>query len=242
MPPASLDQERWENSQIVVLDIEGTISSISFVKDVLYTYALDRLGNLARDSWHEPNFQDLIAGFPEETKSNAETLLAHVQDLTRRDIKAVYLKQLQGKLWKTGYEAGDLRTPLFDDVIPRLEGWKNAGKTLAIFSSGSVQAQLQFFSFVQDGSQTRDLKPLFAAHFDPTIAGSKLEKASYKKICEHMGQKSTRVAFLTDNVKEAEAAKDAGVYAVLVDRSGNAPLAEGDRERFAVIQRLTDLP
>jgi enolase-phosphatase E1 len=32
------------------------------------------------------------------------------------------------------------------------------------------------------------------------------------------------------------------VYAVLVDRPGNALLAEDDRRRFAVIQQLTDLP
>ncbi|KAL5445465.1 hypothetical protein PMIN05_002851 [Paraphaeosphaeria minitans] len=201
MSPANIDSARWEDSQVVLLDIEGTISSISFVKDVLYPYAVDRLAKLSRDSWHDPGFQDLIAGFPEETRPNAETLLAHVHDLTRSDTKAVYLKQLQGKLWKTGYEDGDLITPLFDDVIPTLEKWKNAGKSLAIFSSGSVQAQLQFFSFVRDGATTRDLKPLFKAHFDPTIAGSKLEKGSYEKIGSELGQKGARVTFLTDNIK-----------------------------------------
>lgn len=106
-----------------------------------------------------------------------------------------------GKLWKTGYDNGDLKTPLFEDVIPTLEAWKNAGKTLAIFSSGSVQAQLQFFSVVEDGSTTRDLKPLFRSHFDPTIAGSKLEKASYAKICDELNQDVSKVTFLTDNVK-----------------------------------------
>lgn len=105
-----------------------------------------------------------------------------------------------GKLWKTGYDNGDLKTPLFDDVIPTLEAWKNAGKKLVVFSSGSVQAQLQFFSVVEDGSTTRDLKPLFAAHFDPTIAGSKLEKASYEKICKDLDQGAASVTFLTDNV------------------------------------------
>jgi hypothetical protein len=47
---------------------------------------------------------------------------------------------------------------------------------------------------------------------------------------------------LTCRYTEAEAAKDAGVYALLVDRPGNAPLAEQDRERFPVIQQLTELP
>lgn len=34
-------------------------------------------------------------------KRNADTIIAHVEDLTRRDIKAVYLKQLQGRLSDT---------------------------------------------------------------------------------------------------------------------------------------------
>jgi len=105
-----------------------------------------------------------------------------------------------GNLWKIGYSKGELKTPLFDDVIPALEAWKNAGKTLAIFSSGSVQAQLQFFTYVDNGLSTRDLKPLFSAHFDTVTAGSKLEKESYVKICKEMGVEVGKVTFLTDNV------------------------------------------
>jgi hypothetical protein len=96
MSAASLDQARWSEADVVLLDIEGTISSISFVKDVMYPYALDSLTRLARNSWADPDFQTLIAAFPHDTKQSPDALLAHVQDLTRQDIKAVYLKQLQG--------------------------------------------------------------------------------------------------------------------------------------------------
>ncbi|KAF2793230.1 2,3-diketo-5-methylthio-1-phosphopentane phosphatase [Melanomma pulvis-pyrius CBS 109.77] len=241
MSAASPDRARWTRSQTVLLDIEGTVSSISFVKDVLYPYALQRLTRLAHDSWSDPAFQNLIAGFPEATRSDAATLLAHVEDLTRRDVKAVYLKQLQGNLWKTGYSKGDLKTPLFGDVIPTLEAWKNSGKTLAIFSSGSVQAQLQFFSYVEAGSITRDLKPLFSAHFDTVTAGSKLEKESYEKICRDLGTEPSKVTFLTDNVNEAIAATQAGIHTIVVDRPGNAPLSPESRAEFAVIRDLTEL-
>ncbi|KAF2129014.1 2,3-diketo-5-methylthio-1-phosphopentane phosphatase [Dothidotthia symphoricarpi CBS 119687] len=217
MSAAAVDSGRWSGSEVVLLDI-------------------------ARDTWLDPDFQDLIVGFPEETKQNADALIAHVEDLTRRDIKAVYLKQLQGHLWKTGFSDGDLKTPLFEDVIPTLEAWKAAGKTLAIFSSGSVQAQLQFFSYVQVGETTKDIKPLFSAHYDTVNAGPKLEKSSYEKICNELGQNVSKVTFLTDNVKEAEAATQAGVYTVVVDRPGNAPLSDDSRATFSVIQKLTDLP
>src|SRR5690606_29680744 len=80
----------------------------------------------------------------------------------------------QGHLWKHGYTTGALTTPLYPDVLPTLLSWTAAKRPFAIFSSGSVQAQLQFFSYVQDdqddtdgekagdggASKTRDLKPL----------------------------------------------------------------------------------
>lgn len=94
-----------------------------------------------------------------------------------------------------------MKTPLFSDVVPTLTTWKDSGRTLAIFSSGSVQAQLQFFSYVEDGATTRDVKPLFSAHYDTVNAGPKLEKASYEKICQEMGVEVNKVTFLTDNVK-----------------------------------------
>ncbi|KAF2002527.1 2,3-diketo-5-methylthio-1-phosphopentane phosphatase [Amniculicola lignicola CBS 123094] len=217
MSIASLDCARWGATEVVLLDI-------------------------AHESWSDPAFQTLIAGFPEETRLDAQTLIAHVGDLTRRDVKATYLKQLQGNLWKIGYTNGDLKTPLFDDVIPILESWKETGKTLAIFSSGSVQAQLQFFSYVKtSGSATRDLNPLFSGNFDTVTAGSKLEKPSYENICRELGTDAAKVTFLTDNVKEAIAATEAGVYTIIVDRPGNAPLSAESRERFAVVERLTDL-
>ncbi|KAG9194970.1 enolase-phosphatase E1 [Alternaria panax] len=248
MSVASLDEARWKQAEVVLLDIEGTISSISFVKDVMYPYALNSLTRLARNSWTDSSFQTLIAAFPAEHKTSADALIAHVEDLTRRDVKAVYLKQLQGTLWTTGFRNGHLKTPLFDDVVPTLENWKHTrGKQLAIFSSGSVAAQLQFFTYVKedgpnDETNTRDIKPLFSAHYDTVNAGPKLQKGSYEKICSELGKPVSRVTFLTDNVKEAEAATEAGVYAIVVDRPGNAPLSDESREKFVVIERLTDLP
>lgn len=108
---------------------------------------------------------------------------------------------LTGHLWTTGFRNGDLKTPLFEDVVPTLEAWKAAGKTLVIFSSGSVQAQIQFFTYVRDGETTRDIKPLFSAHYDTVNAGSKLERSSYEKIASELGKDPSKVVFLTDNVK-----------------------------------------
>jgi len=55
---------------------------------------------------------------------------------------------LSGKLWKQGYSSGEITTPLYPDVLPALETWLAIPKTLAIFSSGSVEAQLNFFKYI----------------------------------------------------------------------------------------------
>lgn len=120
-----------------------------------------------------------------------------------------------------------MKTPLFPDVVPTLTAWKASGRTLAIFSSGSVQAQLQFFSFVEDGATTQDVKPFFSAHYDTVNAGPKLEKASYEKICREMGIDASKVTFLTDNVK--------GMFASLAGISQSIP------DRFVIRTIFTAL-
>ena len=46
---------------------------------------------------------------------------------------------------------------------------------------------------------------------------------------------------MSDNVKEVDAAKDAGMQACLLEREGNAPLTADDRKRHSVVQRLDQL-
>lgn len=43
------------------------------------------------------------------------------------------------------------------------------------------------------------------------------------------------ILFLSDNVKEVEAAIAAGMKSLVVDRPGNAVLSEDDKERFEVV-------
>ena len=43
------------------------------------------------------------------------------------------------------------------------------------------------------------------------------------------------ILFLSDNVKEVEAAIAAGMKSLVVDRPGNAVLSENDKKRFEVV-------
>lgn len=161
--------------------------------------------------------------FPDEYRNDRSAFEEHVRDLIARDIKAPYLKSLQGYLWRHGYETGVLKAPLFDDVSPFIQGAHGANKKIMIYSSGSVPAQQLLFRHTS--SQPSDLSPFISDWFDTVNAGPKMEAASYEKIhAAHSDVAASRWLFLSDNIKEVQAAIAAGMKSFPVVRPGNAPL------------------
>lgn len=144
---------------------------------------------------------------------------------------------LLGYLWHTGYTTGAYSTPLFPDVLPALESWSPT-KTIAIYSSGSIQAQKLLFNYIQSPSGPLDGRSLITSWFDTTNAGSKTLKNSYTLIAESLGKDIGRALFLSDSVPEVEAALEAGMKACVVIRQGNKELSKEERERFDVIHQL----
>jgi enolase-phosphatase E1 len=145
-----------------------------------------------------------------------ERALAYLLWLMDRDRKSTALKSLQGKVWKAGFESGELKGTLFDDVPEAFRRWAAQGK-LAIYSSGSVEAQRLLFGNTNFG----DLTPLIAGYFD-TRTGPKMESASYAAIARAMGVAPGEAIFFSDAVKELDAARAAGMETRLVVREGNA--------------------
>ncbi|KAK4137324.1 2,3-diketo-5-methylthio-1-phosphopentane phosphatase [Trichocladium antarcticum] len=238
--------------RVVLLDIEGTVCPISFVKDVLFPYALTALPTTLATSWTSPALAPYLAAFPPEHAASPAALTAHVQDLMRRDVKAPYLKALQGRLWAAGYASGALRAPLFPDVAPAIAAWTAredgtpaaaaAPTQVVIYSSGSVAAQKLLFRHTN--GEPADLTPVLSGFFDTVNAGPKQDKASYERImADYDGGKvpAGEWLFLSDNVKEVEAAKEAGMQSVVVDRPGNAELEAGVRERHRVVTSFDEL-
>ncbi|OAQ95856.1 hypothetical protein LLEC1_00258 [Akanthomyces lecanii] len=208
---------------VLLLDIEGTVCPISFVKDVLFPYALQALPGVLDAQWDSSAFAPYREAFPEEYRNDRAALEAHVKDLVARDVKAPYLKSLQGHLWRHGYETGVLKAPLFDDVPPFIKSAHSAGKQVMIYSSGSVPAQKLFFGHTT--SDPSDMVPFISAWFDTVNAGPKTEAASYSKILSNVPEtKPGRWLFLSDNIKEVDAARAAGMRSYPVVRLGNAPL------------------
>lgn len=157
-----------------------------------------------------------------------------------RDVKISYLKSLQGYLWESGYKSGAIKAPLFPDVAPKFESWRQHGVSIVIYSSGSVAAQKLLFRHTN--GDPADLTPLIADFFDTVNAGPKTERASYEKIvAKHGGFAPGEWLFLSDNPAEVEAAKETGLQSIVVQREGNAALSEEVRRKHRVITNFDEL-
>ncbi|MFC3653596.1 acireductone synthase [Dyella humi] len=193
----------------IVTDIEGTTSSISFVKDVLFPYARKRLPAYIETHGDKPEVQHWLheaakeAGIVEASRQEVLELLLRWID---EDRKSTALKALQGMIWQEGYESGEYRAHVYPEVAARLHAWRGEGLHLYVYSSGSVPAQKLLFRYSESG----DLSPLFAGNFD-TETGPKREQASYERIVEAIGERPEHVLFLSDVVEELDAARAAGL-------------------------------
>ncbi|MFA5941272.1 MAG: acireductone synthase [Sinimarinibacterium sp.] len=192
----------------IVTDIEGTTSSIDFVHQTLFPYAKSHMRGFLRAQAGSDAVQHLLADV--EQVEGRDLALDEAADVLERwiaeDRKLTPLKALQGMIWKTGYEAGELKGHVYADTPEYLRRWHAAGKALYVYSSGSVEAQKLIFGHTDDG----DLTPLFAGYFDTNIGG-KREAASYARILAELKLAGDEVLFLSDVGEELDAARAAGM-------------------------------
>lgn len=204
-------------ARAVLTDIEGTTSSIAFVKETLFPYARSRMGAFVRAHADEPAVAAELEAVRRELGDSSLSLDAVVAGLEQwidEDRKATPLKSLQGLIWRQGYIDGDYQGHVYSDAILALRQWHAAGFPLFVYSSGSVAAQKLLFGYSVAG----DLTPLFAGYFD-TRTGPKKEAASYRAIVEAIRGSAVEraefepadVLFLSDVVSELDAARAAGL-------------------------------
>lgn len=220
----------------VLLDIEGTTTSIDFVYETLFPYARAAVAGFLREHRGEVGVQqdvellraqagvDAGEGAPAITaeagsEAVVEQAIANVLWQMDRDKKTTGLKSLQGRIWEAGYRAGELAGHLYADVPGAMERWVGQGVEVYIYSSGSVAAQRLLFGHSAFG----DLTPMLSGYFDTTV-GPKREAESYRRIVERIGHEAGRVVFVTDNLDEARAAAAAGLVVRVSVRPGNAAL------------------
>lgn len=227
---------------VYLLDVEGTVAPLTLTAELLFPYARAHFPDFLRKSRGDTNVQQDLALLAEENRAEKSPGIPHLPVVTEpaqvetprfrldamvyltwlmdRDRKSTALKSLQGKIWKAGFESGQLKGTLFDDVPDAFARWSKAGK-VAIYSSGSVEAQRLLFRHSTFG----DLTPLIAGYFD-TRTGAKAESASYAAIAAKLEVAPGSILFFSDVIRELDAACEAGCQTRLVVRPGNATIED----------------
>jgi enolase-phosphatase E1 len=228
----------------LLLDIEGTTCPVSFVAETLFPYASRHLGAYLQAHRDQATVRQLLSDVEEAWERDADPearqlrqqqaeALDYLQLLIRQDRKLTALKELQGLVWRDGYDRGDLRAPLYADVPAALQRWHARGVALAVYSSGSVGAQQLLYGHSDAGN----LQPLFQHWFDTRI-GAKQEPASYERITQELHCSSAAVLFVSDALAECEAAAAAGMAVLFSDRDGNPQRDPGRFERISSFDQL----
>lgn len=236
-------------TRLILLDIEGTTTPIDFVHRVLFPYAARELPGFLEAHAFDCEVAEDIAQLARESlaelaegahppglllERGAPGAIAYLEYLMAEDRKSTGLKSLQGRVWARGYASGELVGALFEDVAPALADWFDRGLRMAIFSSGSVEAQQLLFRHSSKG----DLTPYLSGYFD-TRTGPKREAASYQQIAAEMGAEPAEMLFVSDVPAELEAARTAGLATALSLRPGNAECATAG---FRCIRSFAELP
>ena len=207
-------------TRAILTDIEGTTSSISFVKDVLFPYARRALPGFVKAHGDEPAVRKWLDAVAAENGGvcRDEMIVEVLQGWIDQDRKHTALKALQGMIWANGYGNADFTAHVYPDAVPALRAWHADGLSLHVYSSGSVPAQRLFFGHSDAG----DITGLFSNWFD-TEVGGKREAESYRRIAAAIGHPAGEILFLSDVVEELDAAREAGLETVLVDRIEDYP-------------------
>ena len=213
--------------KVILTDIEGTTSSLSFVKDILFPYARAHLAGYVgahRDTPEVRRCLDDVRTLAGATLTDAQV----VEQLIRwidEDRKITPLKTLQGLIWESGYQSGAFQGHVYADAADNLRAWKQRGVRLFVYSSGSVYAQKLIFGHTAFG----DLTPLFEGYFDTTVGG-KREADSYRKIAAAINVPPQDILFLSDIKEELDAATAAGMQSVWLVRDGEIDVQATHRQ------------
>jgi len=232
-----LIKQQAEEDAATVVAASAAASAFLLVPDFDHVFSRPTPGGVAAAPGRDEALEEAVT----------KAAVAWASAAAAADRKILPLKNLQGLVWRRGFESGELVSELFDDVPKALVEFGKRGLKTYIYSSGSREAQRLFFGY----SKVGDLRGNLHGFFD-TTSGSKVETQSYGEIRLSLGvDKPEQILFATDVLAEAEAAKAAGWRSVLVRRPGNKPIpglvvpvegpAPASVGEFRIVDRLDQL-
>ena len=223
---------------LVVTDIEGTTTPISFVHRVLFPYARAALPALLARRHADSSVAEALDAV--EHLSLGRDPLAQLLDWMDADAKVTPLKTLQGIAWRDGYRSGRLVGALYPDVAPALRTWHRSGTRLAVYSSGL------------GGGAAADLRPQRRRQPVPAVRGVSRHpdrrqaraRRPTPRLVRRQAVAPERALFLSDVEAELDAAARSGLLTCQLVRSedGTQPGRHPVAEDFAAVSALFGLP
>jgi len=210
--------------KFILIDIEGTTTDKSFVYETLFPYFKQNMVAFIKKNEDQTEVGKVLQEVKDTVLKEEARLLDDSEAIkqliiwTDIDRKHSALKQLQGMVWKAGYQQGTLNGHVYPEVPPALQKWHRLHIGLGIYSSGSVSAQKLLFRHSVAG----DLTPFFSHYFD-THVGHKQEVTSYQNIQQQIEIPANQILFLSDVEGELEAARLAGMQVKHLVRKGTIP-------------------
>ncbi len=228
----------------ILTDIEGTTTSISFVHDILFPYSFERIEDFLCKNKDSLEISKIIARIKEEQSvlnsssqmSTLEDVILFLKDLITKDVKYGPLKEIQGLIWKEGYQRGAYQGHIYPDVKPSIEDWQRNGIRVSIYSSGSTEAQKLLFKYSSQG----DMSKFIFKNFD-TIIGQKRDKQSYINISKELQTQPSGILFLSDVYEELEAAESAGLTTCQLLREKVEKVYKINAANFPAVTQLFSL-
>ncbi len=223
--PAAANALVLDRPEVIVVDIEGTLSSTWYVRDELYPYSRKRFTSYFEEHSHKPEVvrarRQIIEMAGLDSSATAEDLTGVLEAWMDEGEMPAPLRTMHALIWQEGFAAGQFVSPFFDDAIPALRTWSEQSIPVFIFSNGTLPAQRAWFIHSPEGN----LIPLIKGHFSLESAGSKHEVSSFRNIthdvAEALGKPREKFLFFSDQVEALDAARKAGWDTVGVRRPGD---------------------
>lgn len=228
-------------TKILLSDIEGTTSPLSYTHAFLFPYIREKMGSVLEAELNaNTDLQNLCLRLLKTDDISAVTVdavKAKVKEMMDRDSKETELKEFQAFIWARGFARDELYGIIYEDVIKAFKE-----QPVYIYSSGSVATQKLVFrnAKVESLGKFYDLSQYIYGYFDTRNAGNKKQKESYAKIIEEIKKQRDIVPedilFASDSVEELEAASAVGIQCLLVDRDGT-----GLKTNFKTVTSFDDI-
>lgn len=218
------------------MDIEGTTSSISFVRETLSQYSKDNLINFLECEFSNKANNEIQEALKEISKIglderlytgafNQEIALRVLLHLINNNNEAKGLKTIQHFQWKAAYQSKKLVGHVYPDVPECLQEWKEQKIKLGLCSSDSTSKNHLLFSHTKYGN----LQELFDFNFE-------IIDSSRESIQKDVGYSVDKILFLSTNPSRLESAKKLGLNVIQVTRNGTL-----HDQRFLAIRDFTEV-